>query len=167
MKTHANTILQAIPTLISDKRFQIPILAITKTKEHGAIQRSEASFRNHSLGELANGESFGIYRMMLFVDGFQPHPSSNTSYNAECMFCYNLSTIGLSPVYIHPITIIHPNVCTDKGFLHLKNDLIDDAVNGRVITDGEAQKPRIFRDFLGVVADNLALNQMLDTMGTN
>jgi len=121
-----------------------------------------------SIGKLADGTDYGIYRGILYWDGFQMFNGKAASAEGVYFKCLNTETSSRgSPDTIRVLTLLPPGSKADDALQLLSLDIVHGTCRGFRVIDAEGVHRTIFLDIVGFFGDTPALNSTLDVRGHN
>lgn len=119
-------------------------------------------------GKLENGESYVVYRCLLYSDGFILHKGTQSTYEGLYMQPLCVTADGRrDSSSARTLATIPPGVAvSDVIRHHVVKCVVDGAVRGRRTLDGDGNVVWVFLDVVAVDGDTPGLNALIDVWHT-
>jgi len=134
---------------------------------HQNARLSQRCTPTSSVGILSNGEHYGVYRLMLYWDGFQPNAAKSDSMEGIYGYSLNMATHGLHLNDILTFALAPPGVDINDALNSFIPEIVKLSTEGVLVTDAFGYQRRFFLDLVGFLADTPAINSTLDVLGHN
>ncbi len=156
----------SLQAVVSSSKFVFTAITTIELLAIHNRKRGPSAFQPvSSIGRLANNETYAIYRVLLFWDGFQPFSTMNRSTIGIYMACLNMCTEGLRKSHVRTLAVTEQGTNYNDALLAIIEDLTDMSVNGIVCRDPFGNLIRLFAYLVGIIGDTPALNNAHDTKG--
>jgi len=144
------------------------ISSVVLSRRHAGPRLLDKYTPVSSVGKLEDGSAYGIYRGIIYWDGFQMFQGRTASAEGVYFKCLNTETSSRgSPDAIRILTLLPPGSKTDDALQLLCLDIVHGTCRGFKVTDAEGVTRTIFLDIVGFFGDTPALNSTIDVRGHN
>lgn len=144
---HRQLKIQKFYSMESVSTYMLPIHALHIRSTHNDERHFHRYRPVSSIGALANGELYYIYRFLLFCDAFEMFSGLQASAEGFYILAFNIQpNLRSLPSAVHILTLAPPGCNNEAIFKSIRDDVICGMTEGYADIDANGSQCRIFLD---------------------